>query len=352
LAAYNKKYIFRFIAQLLHPKCDIDNSYFPISHKFWEELVKIGSRHLVLPSIYGAITRNKLNSHVPKDLISYLEKITNVNENRNIEILKQIVFLSNIFEKNQIEYVFLKGAAMLILKPYDTINERMIGDIDILVSEKDLIKSQNILIDNGFKILNNDFNFVKDIIPQKHLKRVVHSNYIAAVEIHRRLLANPNANQIETKDVLRNKLKTSSNLWIPSRNHLWMHTIFNWQYNDNGLEYNNLSLRSFVDAVYLEDENINDSFDKYPAIRRFYSLCSVFVDNYQNRDFLNVMIYKYTLIYQWFEYVNFLLSKLKIMLIKILNRLILLFNSSKYRRRLLQNPKLIIKRIFIYWRNI
>ena len=32
-----------------------------------------------------------------------------------------------------INHVFLKGSALLILKPYNVISERMIGDIDILI---------------------------------------------------------------------------------------------------------------------------------------------------------------------------------------------------------------------------
>ena len=40
---------------------------------------------------------------------------------------------------------------MLLTKPYDVVNERMIGDIDVLVKEKDIVKTQNLLIKNGFK---------------------------------------------------------------------------------------------------------------------------------------------------------------------------------------------------------
>jgi hypothetical protein len=105
-----------------------------------------------------------------------------------------LIFYLRLFNKHQINHVFLKGAAMLITKPYDAINERMVGDIDILVSEKDLLRSQQLLIDEGFKAVSNEFSFTKGIFPKlhKHLNRIAHPNYIAAVEIHRRLLIKEN----------------------------------------------------------------------------------------------------------------------------------------------------------------
>ena len=85
-----------------------------------------------------------------------MNEIYKYNFDRNKEILRQINDISLIFKNNKINYVFIKGAALLILKPYDSIRERMIGDIDILISEKDLHKSEKLLKENGYK--NNNEN--------------------------------------------------------------------------------------------------------------------------------------------------------------------------------------------------
>ena len=139
---YSSIYMFHFIAKLLHPTTVLDSSYFPATQIFWDKLVQYGSSQLVLPAIYGALKRKKLVDHAPIDLVFYLQEITDLNRKRNTAILKQINFLSKLLNRHQIEHVFLKGAAMLITKPYDALNERMVGDIDILVSEKDLAKAQ------------------------------------------------------------------------------------------------------------------------------------------------------------------------------------------------------------------
>ena len=239
------------LARLLHPSYEIERSYFPTHDSFWDQLIKIGSSHLVLPAIYSSLKRKKLDHHAPKDLLIYLKEITNLNRRNNNEILKQISIYCKTFLKNKIEYVFLKGSAMLIFKPYKTVDDRMIGDIDILVSEKDLFKAKKVLIAANFQQLTSKFNFTKGVISQRHLKRLIHPNYISAVELHRRLLIDEKSDQINSRNILKNKIKTNKGYFIPSKNDLWLHAILNWQYNDNGYLFNTFSLRSFLDAVHL-----------------------------------------------------------------------------------------------------
>ena len=69
-----------FMAQLLHPTVVVDASYFPAPQIFWDRLVQLGSSQLVLPAIYGALKRKKLIGHAPKDLVSYLQEITDLNQ--------------------------------------------------------------------------------------------------------------------------------------------------------------------------------------------------------------------------------------------------------------------------------
>ena len=97
MPSYTSIYMHRFIAELLHPTAIVSSSYFPAPQIFWDRLVLLGSSQLVLPAIYGALKRKKLVDHPPIDLVSYLKEITDLNLKRNIAILKQIDFLSKIF---------------------------------------------------------------------------------------------------------------------------------------------------------------------------------------------------------------------------------------------------------------
>lgn len=348
---YNRINIFRFIAQLLHPTASVDACYFPAPQVFWDSLVKLGSRQLVLPAIYGAIKRKKLEYLAPKDLLFYLQEISDLNHERNTAILKQIIFLSNFFNMYQIDHVFLKGAAILIKKPYDAINERMVGDIDILVSEKHLLKAQKLLIKEGFEPLCNEYSFTKEVISEnshKHLKRIMHPNHIAAVEIHRYLLKNKSC-LIKSRDVIKCKVQCNG-YSIPSKQHLLEHAILNWQYNDSGMILNCLAFRTILDVLYLESKGTNVKPKSDPkAIKHFYSLLSIYYNNYKSYYQLSKLIYKWQLKSIFFYEVYRFFIKLFSFVSFALSRAFLFINSRTYRKNVLNNPKLIITRMLNLW---
>lgn len=346
MTRYNNLLMHRFIANLLHPNAKVSSSYFPAPQIFWDRLIQLGSSQLVLPAIYGALKRKKLVNYVPKDLMFYLNEITELNKTRNKAILKQINFLSKVFNSHQIDHVFLKGAAMLITKPYDVINERMIGDIDILVSENDLNRSQQLLIDKGFKAVSKEFNFTKDLDFEKHLQRIAHPNFIAAVEIHRKLLDLTLKNPISSIEILNKKSQISDGFYIPSKKYLWHHAILNWQYNDSGIIRNALSFRTVLDVLNLESKNdLLNLKSKSFAIKHFYSLLSIYYNSYFTYYPINKLRYKWQLQYKLYNKLNNLYFRLYYLLKIGFLRL----KSKTYRKKVLNNPKIFRERILNFW---
>lgn len=352
MPSYNRLKMLRFMAQLLHPTVLVDHSHLPAPQVFWDRLVQLGSSQLVLPAIYGALKRKKIQQHTPKDLVSYLQEITDLNYKRNSAILKQIAFLSKVFKKHQIEHVFLKGAAMLITKPYESKSERMVGDIDILVLEKDLLRARQLLINEGFDVVSNEFSFTKGVFSenqQKHLKRIAHPNYIAAVELHRHLLGDNN-NLITPQDVLKNKLQSPGGYSVPSKHHLWLHAILNWQYNDSGMTQNILGFRSVVDVLFLEPYSVIEKLKTAPkAVKHFYSLLSLYFDDYSGYYPFKKLIYKWQLSNKFLYKLFRLYAKLNALISIGLDRLLLLISSKTYRQKVLFNPRLFIHRILNFW---
>ena len=76
---------------------------------FWNDFVKLASSQLLLPKIYSEIKKNNIESYIPDDLLNYLQEISEINYLRNKQILKQIFNVGDIFNKNKINYVFLKA---------------------------------------------------------------------------------------------------------------------------------------------------------------------------------------------------------------------------------------------------
>ena len=68
-----------------------------------------------------------------------------------------------IHELKEINFVFLKGSALISAEVFDDIGERMIGDIDILVDKNKIDEAQRILKNNGYYETAKYFFLMKDI---------------------------------------------------------------------------------------------------------------------------------------------------------------------------------------------
>ncbi|MDT0559393.1 nucleotidyltransferase family protein [Ichthyenterobacterium sp. W332] len=226
----------RLITELENPKMN------------WDRFVKIASQHLILPAIYCRLKHKQLLNLLPNDLIEYLEELTEINRNRNFAILEEAKAIAKMFNANSIDYVFLKGTAMLLGNYYVDQAERMIGDIDILVSSSDVENAQNILLNHNYLTVEPTLN--STYFNTKHLPRLISGNKIAAVEIHTSLFNNSEEKYIKTKRLLIDKI-IMQHSYIPKQNYHLRHNIYNYQINDKGFYYKNPNLRSYYDTVIL-----------------------------------------------------------------------------------------------------
>ena len=114
----------------------------------WDTVVKVSTAHYVFPAIYCNFKRADFLKYLPRELVSYMQHITNLNRERNKKIIAQAQELNIILLANSITPIFLKGTGNLLEGLYEDIGERMVGDIDLLFSEKDFFK--------GIDIIKND----------------------------------------------------------------------------------------------------------------------------------------------------------------------------------------------------
>lgn len=341
--------VLKFLIEVLNPNENISHLTLLYLNKndFFERLVKISSKHLIIPSLYASILRKGIVKKFPKDLINYFKEIYEINSNRNKLLLKQINFLGEIFSVNKLDYVFLKGSALLISQPYDVISERMIGDIDILVSPENLNAASDILKKNGFNEVSPKENLFSDgVFLPRHLNRFIHKKYISAVEIHQLAIDKDYVKLIPTDNILKSKLEKNNNFFIPSKIYMLKHIILNWQYNDYGYRNNMLSLRSVYDTLHFKPKKLNEFVSyEHKSIKHFYALISIFLNNYPQNfrfsKFLFCLQHKSVLFN--FLYVNFI--RLYHLIIVITKRLILLIFNNRYRDNILRNFNLIYKKI-------
>jgi hypothetical protein len=223
----------------------------------WEAVVKLSTSHYVFPAIYCNYKRADFLKYLPADLVDYMEYITNLNRDRNRQILQQAQELNNLLLANNIRPIFLKGTGNLLAGIYDDIAERMVGDIDFIFSKEDYPKAITILKEFGYFYVN------KHHFPgERHYRRLQKETNIAAIEIHSKLLDIKKYDyEFNYSFVEKDSQVINGTEVLSFSNKLNLSIIAN-QINDSGFYYKSIPLRNAYDVFLLSKKtNAKDAVD-------------------------------------------------------------------------------------------
>ena len=196
----------------------------------WDNIVKVSTAHYVLPALYCNLKNADFLHYLSEDLLNYMNYITNLNRDRNKQIIIQAKKLNSILLANNITPIFLKGTGNLLAGLYEDIAERMLGDIDFIFSKEDYPKAISILKDSGYSnVLDYKYHFPS----QKHYRRLQKENNIAAIEIHKELIIEKYTNEFDYNFVKKDCLHTNGFTVLSYANKLNLSIITN-QINDYG----------------------------------------------------------------------------------------------------------------------
>ena len=240
--------ITRFISNILFDK-EINLVSFPAKNndKFWDKFVKVGSSHYVIPALYYKLKQRDYLKLLNDELVSYMREIYSQNLKRNLDLKKEVNEISNLFITNNIDHVFLKGAALVSSIYKETLGIRMVGDIDILIANDQILKAKSLMEDYGYKFLDTPFqSFIKN---EKHLNRMINNKKIFAVELHLRI---SDKIKFECNKFINSKIFLN-NIFIPSATDLLYHTIINFQLNDLGSIKAGFHLRTMFDVINISN---------------------------------------------------------------------------------------------------
>ena len=151
----------------------------------WEAVVKVSTSHYVFPTIFYNFKSVNFLKYIPTDLVDYMKDIINLNRDRNTKILQQAKELNRLLNDNGVRPIFLKGTGNLLEGLYKDLGERMVGDIDLLFTKKDLQNAIKILKSHGYYNPDDPLNHFPGHL---HYPRMVKEGHIAAVEIHKEVI--------------------------------------------------------------------------------------------------------------------------------------------------------------------
>ena len=157
-----------------------------LSSSDWEEIIKIANVEGVIPLLHISLQRKDLKRFVEdEELLGYIEAFYLLNEKRNLEILEQLEEMNQLFKEIDLTPIYLKGAAALSEKHYQTIGERLMTDIDIAVDYDRVMEGVSVLKDAGYKELFPEHELLKE---WHHYKRLYRDDVAASLELHRTIL--------------------------------------------------------------------------------------------------------------------------------------------------------------------
>lgn len=149
----------------------------------WEELVWEASRHFVLPALYVSLKRHGLLSMLPADLVAHLGNIFQLNTERTSSILLQAGEIARELSAAGIRPVFLKGTGYLLQNLFADPAERIMVDIDLMVSREQGNEALRILQKMGYRSEAGGPDPGTD--DHHHYPMLSKPGMVAGVELHR-----------------------------------------------------------------------------------------------------------------------------------------------------------------------
>jgi len=242
----------------------------------WDAVVKVSSAHYVFPALYCNLKRTYFLKYLPHELVCYMKQITDINRERNKQIITQANELNNVLLANNIRPLFLKGTGNLLAGIYDDIAERMVGDVDFIFSKQDYPKAITILREFGYSEVEKKEYYPP--VEHRHYRRLQKENNIAAIEIHKEFLIKKYANEFNYSSVEKDIQVINGVTVLSYTNKLNLSIIAN-QINDNDFFYKTIVLRNAYDVFLLSKKtNAKDAVNALDKLSQplncFLAACS------------------------------------------------------------------------------
>ena len=219
----------------------------------WDAVVKVSTAHYVFPAMYCNLKRVGFLHYLPQELVNFMEHITNLNRERNQQIITQAKDLNALLLQNNITPIFLKGTGNLLAGLYDDIAERMLGDIDFIFSKEDYPKAITILREYGYSKVNKyKYHFPST----KHYRRLQKENNIAAIEIHSEILGVEKYRKEFNYSIVEKDSQVIDEIRVLSYANKLNLSIIAYQINDSGFYYKTMALRNAYDVFLLSKKTI------------------------------------------------------------------------------------------------
>lgn len=248
----------------------------------WLSIVEIANIHFLTAALYYSLLDKDLLSIIDdEELLTYLEKIYNINLRRNQRLIEQSKEIAQKLLKTNIEPVFLKGAASLLQNDYKDVGMRFLSDIDFCVYDSNFVKAREQLLTSGY-IPN--INEERDIEKHHHWWPMYHPDWDVVIELHNYILTFPYSHLINSEKKNCQNSNNHSNMAILSPSFRLIHTYIHSDIVDRNFTLKKIDLRQLYEMSIIIDnyqsqidwKYVNNFFKRYKMWDKFnYKLCLI-----------------------------------------------------------------------------
>lgn len=221
----------------------------------WDKLVWLCSNHLILPALCLKFRNHGILEHLPPKLSEFLQEIHQLNYSRNSKILEQLDAITRLLNQHDIYPIYLKGTGNLLDHLYSDRGERMIGDIDLLVPEKDYLRAVRIMKEDGYRTSSPVYFDAEKL---KHYPGLLKEGAVTHIEIHR-LPVSEDYKKWFNPSILDAQKKAVSGLpgcYVLSDRHKIIHNFIHSQLGHKAHIYGVVSFRDIYDLYLLSKRSV------------------------------------------------------------------------------------------------
>jgi len=121
-----------------------------LSNSDWDEFVEQSDSHGIAPLLYHRFMTTGAIAHIPNSVMLGLQRLYRDNAWRNTQLYNEASKVLRILQNAGIPVIVLKGAALAEII-YHSIALRPMIDVDILVKAEDMLRTDEVLTQSGYK---------------------------------------------------------------------------------------------------------------------------------------------------------------------------------------------------------
>ena len=181
----------RFLTACLAPGTTGDPAVFAhvsLGSVDWPRVIRIAGNHLVTPALAGALRRAGVFPALPADVQQYLDGMQELNRARNRMLYDELIAVTRRLNGIGIEPLLLKGAIALLPQAHPGAEDRVVGDLDLLLPADRIDAASAALLDEGYRLASDQRMLPGSRERHHHATPLLHRELPVAIEFHKRLL--------------------------------------------------------------------------------------------------------------------------------------------------------------------